>query len=199
MWKWIVGILVVVVLIIGGVAWYGYTKLTAGGDSAMVSIAASPARVFASLADPDSMQQWMGEGTTITASHHGILAAGDTLHVEQGSPSSARRQQFTWSVSEVDPERLLVLQMGDTSGKVFATRRDSLVVSGDSTRVITTIASPMMDSIRMVRGDSGGKVRGAAINLTSKILISAFRELSREELLHLKTRLETGASAPAPH
>ncbi len=199
MWKWIVGVLLVVVVALAGTCWYGYKKLTSGGDSAVVTIAATPARVFASLADPDSMQQWMDEGVTVTATRHGMLAVGDTLHVEQHNRTVSRSQQYTWAVSEVTPAHLLVLEMrNDSSGKVFATRRDSLVAAGDSTIIITTITSPMMDSIRNVRGDSGGKVRGAAIDFTSKILVSAFRELSRQELERLKTRLEGGAKPATP-
>jgi uncharacterized protein YndB with AHSA1/START domain len=199
MWKWILGGLLVVVLIVAGAAWYGYKKLTAGGDSASVAIAASPERVFASLSDPDSMEQWMEAGTVVTATHHGTMEVGDTVHVEEHTGRGSHTQEYTWTVSAVVPNRLLALEMRDDSNrKVFATRRDSLVQAGDSTVIISTIASPMMDSIRTMRDDSGGRVGGAAIGFTSRILVSAFRELSKHELERLKLRLETHGAAATP-
>ena len=189
MWKWIVGAAVLVVVLLVGTCWYGYKKLTSGGDSATVTIAATPDRVFASLADPDSMVVWMGGGSKVAAPHHGMLREGDTLHIETGTPGRSQ-QQYIWVVGEVAPPRLLVLQMrSDTSG-VFATRRDSLVASGDSTTIISTIASPMIDSMRTQRGDTGGRVGGALLNFGSKVLIAAFRIVSEHELKRLKARLE---------
>jgi uncharacterized protein YndB with AHSA1/START domain len=189
MWKWIVGAAVIIVVLLVGAFWYGYRKLTTGGDSATVTIAATPDRVFASLADPDSMVVWMGTGSKVAALHHGLLREGDTLHIETGTPGRSH-QQYVWVVGEVTPPRLLVLQMrADTSG-VFATRRDSLVARGDSTTIISTIASPMIDSMRTQRGDTGGRVGGALLNFGSKVLISAFRIVSERELKRLKARLE---------
>lgn len=195
MWKWIVGAALVLVVLLAATCWYGYKKLTAGGASATVAIAATPDRVFASLANPDSMALWMSDGSSIAASHHGILTVGDTLHIERGTPGRAH-QQYTWTVSEVIPGHLLVVQMrADTSG-VFASRRDSLFAEGDSTIIVSTIASPMIDSMRTRRGDTGGKVGGALLDFGSKMLISAFRIVSEEELKHLKTRIE-GHAVPA--
>lgn len=196
MWKWILGGILVILIVLAGTCWYGYTKLTAGGDSATVVIGAAPDRVFTSLTDPDSMALWMEEGSKIVASHHGPVAVGDTLHVESGNVTR-NRQQFTWTVTEVETPRLLVLQMrNDSSGKVFAMRRDSLVASNDSTVVITTIASPAMDSMRVARGDTGGKIGGAFLDIASKTMVSIFRTISEHELQRLKARLE-GHPMPA--
>lgn len=190
MWKWIVGGALVLVVALAGLGWLGYRKLTAGGDSATVVIAASPERVFTSLADPDSMGVWMAAGSQIAASHHGLLVVGDTLHVETGN-TGRPRQRYMWTVAEVTPDRLLVLQMrADTSDNVVATRRDSLVPAGDSTIVITTIASPMIDEMRTRRGDTSGKVGGVLLNFGSKVLTAAFRVVSELELKRLKARLE---------
>jgi uncharacterized protein YndB with AHSA1/START domain len=189
MWKWIVGAAAVILVLLIGTCWYGYRKLTAGGDTASVAIAASPERVFASLADPDSMAAWMGAGSRVTAPHHGLLAVGDTLRVETAADSRSR-QQYIWIVNDVMPDRLLVLQMRSDTGGVFATRRDSLVPRGDSTIIYSTIASPMIDSMRTQRGDTGSRMRGALLNFGSKVLISAFRLASENELKHLKARLE---------
>ena len=62
MWKWIVGVLLVVVVALAGTGWYGYKKLTSGGDSAVVAVAATPERVSAAPPAPDPLQQWAGEG-----------------------------------------------------------------------------------------------------------------------------------------
>lgn len=196
MWKWIVGALLLLVVALAATCYIGYRRLTGGGDSATVAVAASPDRVWASLADPDSMSIWMTAGSKVAASHHGIVAVGDTLHIETTARSS-RQQNFTWTVSDVTPGRLLVLQMrNDSSGQVLATRRDSLVATGDSTLVVSTIGSPMIDSIRDERGDSGGKLGGAMLDFSSKMLVSAFRLLSEHDLRRLKARLE---GKPMPH
>ncbi|MGH7592777.1 MAG: SRPBCC family protein [Gemmatimonadales bacterium] len=196
MWKWIVGVALFLVVLLVGTCWLGYRKLTSGGASATVAIAATPDRVFASLADPDSMAVWMATGSTVTSVHHGVVTVGDTLHIETGTSGRAR-QQYTWIVSAVTPGQLLVLDMRvDTSKRVFATRRDSLVTAGDSTMVITTIASPMIDSMRTQRGDTSGKVGGALLDFGSKVVISAFRVMSERDLERLKARLE-GRPMPA--
>ena len=197
MWKWIVGALLVLVVALAATCYIGYRRFTGGGDSVVVTIAGSPARVWASLADPDSMSIWMATGSTVIASHHGIVAAGDTLHVSTAAGSS-RQQNFTWTVSDVTPGRLLVLQMrSNVTGQVFANRRDSLVAAGDSTLVVSTIGSPMIDSIRVERGDSGGKFGGAVLDFSSKVLVSAFRMQSEQDLRRLKARLE-GQPMPPP-
>ncbi|HEY4100622.1 MAG TPA: SRPBCC family protein [Gemmatimonadales bacterium] len=197
MWKWIVGAAVALILLVAGAGWYGYHKLTSGGDSATVTIAASPERVFASLADPDSMAIWMGNGVTITASHHGTVAPGDSLLVQRTARGTSAGNRYTWTVGEVYPSHLLVLQMrSDSSGQIFAMRRDSLVAAGDSTKVISTIASPAIDSMRAGRGDTGSKVQGAALDVGSKLMVAAFRLMSEAELKRLKARLE-GSPMPA--
>lgn len=197
MWKWIVGGLLVVVVALAATCYVTYKKFTSGGDSAMVTVAASPDRVFASLADADSMASFMGRGMTMRATHHGLVVVGDTLHVETENPTSKRGQHFTWIVSDVQPAHLLVLEMRDDStGHVFASRRDSLVASGDSTLIVSTIASPMMDSLKTERGDTGRKMGGAILNFASKIVINGFRVAAEQQLRELKKHVEAGAKRP---
>ena len=199
MWKWIVGALLVLVVAIAGFCYVAVKKFTAGGDTAVVTVAATPERVFAALADPDSMQTWMMAGSHVGASHRGLVAMGDTLHVETGTPGARGHQQLTWLVQTVIPGQLLVMEMRDSTGvTAFATRRDSLVSSGDSTRIVSTITSPMMDSLKTERGDSGGKAGGAMLDFTGKVLVSAFRVQSEAELHQLKTHLETMPAKPKP-
>lgn len=170
MWKWIVGGAAVIVVLLIGTCWYGYKKLTAGGDSVTVAIAAAPDRVFASLSNPDSMALWMGDRSKVIAPHHGMLSVGDTLHIQTGAPGRSA-QQYIWIVNAVTPGQLLALEMRSDTGGVFATRRDSLIGRGDSTIIVSTIAAPMIDSMRTMRGDTGGKVRGALLNFGSKVVI----------------------------
>lgn len=189
MWKWIVGALLLLVVALFATCYVGYKKLTAGGDAARVTIGASADRVWATLADPDSMSTWMSDGSTVTGTRHGTVVVGDTLHIATASRSKS--QNFTWTVSEVTAGRLIALEMrNDSSGKVFATRRDSVVSEGDSTTVVSTIGSPMIDSIRTQRGDTGGKIGGAVLDFSSKMLVSAFRLASEQDLKRLKAHLE---------
>ena len=199
MWKWIVGAVLVLVVVLAGFCYVAVKQFTSGGDTVAVTVAATPDRVFAALADPDSMETWMMSGSLVTASHRGPVVAGDTLHVETGARGARTHQLFTWIVGEVTPGRLLVLEMRDsTSTMVFATRRDSLATSGDSTTIVSTIASPMMDSIKTERGDTGGRVGGAILDLGSKLLVSGFRKSSELELRQLKAHLERKPAAPKP-
>lgn len=191
MWKWIVGSILAVVLILFVGCYVLIKKATSGGDSARVTIGAPAALVWTMIADPDSMAVWMSEGTTVSATARGIVKVGDTLHVSNGSTS--RSQNFTWTVSELTPGRLLAVEMrNDSSGTVFATRRDSVFAEGDSTLVVSTFGSPMIDSIRIQRGDTGGKVGGAVLDFSSKLLVAAFRLTSEQDLKRLKARLEGG-------
>src|SRR5579862_5937415 len=157
MWKWIIGAVLLLLIMLIGLSVWGYRRLTAGGSETSVTIGAPAETVWASLANPDSMAAWMGEVATITTEHRGVLGVGDTVHVRASSPGSKRNQRFAWVVSELAPPRLLVLQMrNDTSGLV-AVMRDSLVTVGDSTRVVSTTSSPLIDSIRTIRGDTGSR------------------------------------------
>jgi uncharacterized protein YndB with AHSA1/START domain len=197
MWKWIVGALLGLVVVVAALGYYAYhrfTKFASGGDSTSVMIGASPNRVFASLANTDSLAVWMGAESMISSSRVGPLAVGDTVHVESMRVRSGRS---SWVVSELIPSHLLVRQLlADTTAQIVATRRDSLVPTGDSTRIVSTISSPLMDSIRTQSGDTAGKMGNAMLNLGGKVLISFFRAASAEELKKLKAHIE-GKPAPA--
>jgi uncharacterized protein YndB with AHSA1/START domain len=191
MWKWIVGALLALVVLVAALGYYAYhrfTKFASGGDSTSVVIAASPTRVFASLANTDSLAVWMGAESMITASRTGPMVVGDTVHVES---ARVRSERSSWVVSELVPGQLLVRQLlTDTASHVVATRRDSLVAAGDSTRVISTINSPLMDSIRTQSADTVSKVGNAVLDFSAKMLISVFRAASAEELKKLKAHIE---------
>jgi uncharacterized protein YndB with AHSA1/START domain len=199
MWKWIIGGLVVVVVALGATCYLLVKKATSGGDSTAVTIAATPARVFATLANADSMPLLLESRTTLQSTRHGIVEVGDTLQVNFATSSTTTTPRYVWIVSAVEPTRLLALEMRDTSGKVLATRRDSLVSTGDSTEVISSVASPMIDSLRTERGDTGNKMGGALLDLSSRVLITAFRKDAEDQLKRLKAHIEPPRrGAPRP-
>src|SRR5207237_9897962 len=84
MWKWLGGCLVVVVVVLAIGFWSAYRKLSqfSGPNKAeTVAITAPVTRVFASIADGDSLSSWMAEGMGVRASHHGMLVPGDAIDV----------------------------------------------------------------------------------------------------------------------
>lgn len=182
MWKWIGGILLIIILCLAGAMWAGYQKLTSGGDAATVTIAGSPERVFAALANHDSLASWYVLKGDPTPTGHGLFGAGDSLPAQ--TPRSGSRGS-KWVADEVVPGKLLVLSLhNDTNHAVIAVRRDTLISLGDSTRIISTVSSPMMDSVRS-QSDNG-----ALVGASSKLLISGMRLQSKIELARLKNHIE---------
>ena len=189
MWKWIGGILLVLVLCLVGASWLGYQKLTAGGDVATVTIAGSPERVFATLANHDSLASWWVLKGQPGPTGHGAVAVGDSLPAQM--PQSSARQRFSrWVTDEVVPGKLFVLSLrNDSTGLVVAIQRDSLVSVGDSTQVISTISSPMMENLRS-QGGAEKSPPGALTDMSSKLVVSAMRVQSKLELTRLKNHIE---------
>src|ERR1041384_2186762 len=157
MWKWILGGIAVVIGVLAATCYYAVKKLGEAGNSTQVTIGAPIERVFGALANADSMAVWMSTGS-MAPSAHGSLKAGDTLQVSAGGRNSSRNQSVSWVVNEVRPPYLLVLEIrGDTSRKIGLLRRDSLATQGDSTVLTTTFTSPVMDSMRALRGDTSSR------------------------------------------
>ena len=182
MWKWLGGcLIVVVVLIIVGFLWAYQTmqsSLSPDG-SARITVAATPARVFASLTHGDSVPTWMAQGNTVTPSRHGPLQPGDTLRVQMRATPGIPSQQMIWHVKEVVPDRLIVLRLvADTSQMIVGMRRDSLVAMGDSTMLVSTLVS-----------GASGKPDGL-LGLGSDLMLSMLRMQSKLDLDRLKARIE---------
>jgi len=194
MWKWLGGcLLVVVVMVVGAMIWgYGAMRDSLAPDgSASVMIGAPPARVFASIAHGDSAATWMAQGSTVLASRHGPLVHGDTLRIEMRASIGVPQQAMIWTVKEVVPDRVLVLELqNDKKQGVIATRRDSVAAVGDSTRVVTRILSPMLDSMRTKGSTGKGKSADGLGGLAPDFLLSMFRMQSKLEQLRLKARIE---------
>lgn len=199
MWKWIGGCLLVVVALIVGASWWGYQamqKELAPDGSTTVTIAASPARIFASLADNDSALTWMGRGNRLRTSRRGPLLPGDTLTVEMRPTIGMPQQSMTWTVTEVVPNRLLALEVRvGTDNRIVVLRRDSLVAEGDSTRVVSILISPMLDSASTQGPESKAASREGVAGLTGSLMLSMFRVQAKLDLQQLKARLEGKPSA----
>ena len=200
MWKWLGGCLLVVLVLIVGAMIFAYRtmKESLGPDgSATVTIGATPARVFASLAHGDSVATWMAQGNTVLTSRHGPLVPGDTLRIEARAGFGVPAQKMTWIVREVVPERLLLLELeGGKSNEVIATRRDSVYAAGDSTRVVSRIVSVLLDSM----GTGKGKTKSAdrSGGFAPELLLSMFKMQAKLELMGLKARIESPARPIAP-
>ena len=192
--KWVLGILGVGVVFVCVAAWYGYRKLQsfAGEGPSSVTIGAPASRVFASIADADSMKKWRSEGLGIRASRQGRLAVGDSLVVQNRSSTttSSRRMSSTWMVTAVIPDVLVALEVrNDSTGEPMFTRRDSLIALGDSTRVMSSFSAPILNKLK-TRGDTSGMARSAVLNLASNVMIAGLRVVSDQELRRLKGHIE---------
>jgi uncharacterized protein YndB with AHSA1/START domain len=181
-----------ILVVLAGMLWWGYRRMATfapGNGPLSVGISAPPGRVFASLANGDSIGTWMAQGNVVTVKRRGPLVVGDTLRVQMRSMPGLPQRALIWTVRRVVPDKLLELEMrADTIRKVMAIRRDTLVAAGDSTFVMSTVSSPMMDSVQRTRGDTGSK--GLMLDMTSKLLVSSFRMEAKLELLRLKARVE---------
>jgi uncharacterized protein YndB with AHSA1/START domain len=194
MWKWILGIIAALCLLVLVGGWWGYKamqKNLSPDGTERVTIAGTPARVFAALANGDSVPKWMASGNTITSTRHGPLAVGDSLLVAMKSGFGVAQRPMTWQITEVVPDHLLAFQLvSDSTRRVIAIRRDSLVAVGDSTNIISTVASPLIDSIQTAHANPKPKTSDAIVGLGSTIVISAFRMQSKLDLLQLKAHIE---------
>jgi uncharacterized protein YndB with AHSA1/START domain len=182
-----IGCLVIVVLLVAGV-WFSYRRMVAGGDTTSVTIAASPARVFASLANHDSLSTWLPRRRG-PSGRHGAFAEGDTARIDSSS-FAGRQSRSLWIVTALVPDRVLELQLRSDSrgrGMSVATRRDSLFAVGDSTTVITRVTSGIADGVRVY---ADGQAEQAVLDGSSKMAAGGLRMAAEAELKLLKSHIE---------
>jgi hypothetical protein len=190
MLKWILGGIAALALLLAGTCWYGYKRLTAGGDTARVAILTSPDRVWSHLIVLDSLRAWQDSSTTLTSTGDSVLEVGDTVRMESRVGSGVRtgNQRMLWVVSRVDSPRVVVwAARDDSTGMEVFQRIDSIGIAGDSVILSSRFASPVVDSLR--QADSGGlgqRILGGVGNMMS----SAFRAMAERDLARLKARLE---------
>jgi uncharacterized protein YndB with AHSA1/START domain len=194
MWKWILGAVLVIVIALAGTCFAGYQKLTAGGDTLAVTIRGSRDRVFRLLTTPDSMVAWMNPASTVAPTGKGQLRPGDTLRISSpiGSGNPPRTQTRLWVVRELVAPTTFVVDgiQFDPSGTphVVNTRRDSLVVVGDSTSVLSTFTMP--SSFNGIQTDSGGGATGKMMAMTQKMLLGTVKMYEQTQLKQLKAYVE---------
>ena len=192
MWKWIAGGVAFLLLLVAGTCYWGLRKFSEGGGSTAVMIGASPDRVFASLADPDSLATWVDVGSMVSSSRHGLMQAGDSFRIARPARKPGVGGDITtWQVVASVPGRSLTLRIAnDSLGKVaIISRYDSLSVVGDSTRLSTTYAAEIMDSARRSTRDSS-KGESAVLGFAQKLIIAAMRLATEQDLPRLKARVE---------
>jgi uncharacterized protein YndB with AHSA1/START domain len=160
---------------------------------ASVVIAASPERVFASMANADSLYTWMSMRPALN--HGGMLVAGDSFPMAtiDGSHGAPPGQRMTWIISEVKAPSLLVFDIrSDSLGLVMASIRDSLVARGDSTEVISTVSTFSIDSLTARAGtaNKAAPENRAAATMVSKMMVIPFRIQAGRDLQKLKAHIE---------
>ena len=197
MWKWIVGVVAAIIVLLVVTCYAGYRKLTDGGDTVVVSIRSGAGHVFAALTDADSMTAWMLPGTEISRTGRGALHPGDTVRITlpAGARTSAPRVAQLWVVREVRPPAVFVVDaiQFNTAGipRVVNTRRDSVVTSGDSSGVMSTLV--MATDPLGVSQPAG--TQGAAVGVARKLMLGGARMMVQRQLEQLKKHLE-GAGKP---
>lgn len=192
MWKWIAGGVAVLLLLVIGTCYFGLKKFSEGGGSTVVMIGASPDRVFASLADPDSLTTWVDVGSMVESSRHGLLQTDDSFRIARPTRKTGVGGDITtWRVVESVPGRSLTLRLAnDSLGRVaIISRYDSLSAVGDSTRLSTTYGAEIVDSTRRSTRDSG-KGQSAMLGFAQKMIVAALRLATETDLQRLKARVE---------
>ena len=188
MWKWIVGSVLAIVLLLAGKCYAGYRRIT-DGTVAQTTIGEPPERVFASLAHPDSIGAWMTRTAGITSTGKGAFQPGDTVRIAayRASNGTAAGGQVL-VIREVKPPVLLVVDavrfnpMGEAV--VTHVRRDSLVAAGDSTIVISLFLP--VPFVRNAARDTGGTRASAVMSTAEKVITGASRMQRQTELDQLK-------------
>lgn len=158
--------------------------------SVRVAIAATPERVFTTMANSDSVSQWIGQGNTVSASQPGIFVPGSRIRITLRSTAGIPQEPMDWVVREVVPNQLLVRELQTNKGQSVALRRDSLMAKGDSTIVISRTVSPMIDSIVVATDRKKGTTNGGMAGVTGELMVSMFRFQSKIELQTLKGHIE---------
>lgn len=192
MWKWIAGGVLFLVVLLAGTCYYGYRKFTEGGGATVVMIGATPDRVYASIADPDSLSTWVDVGSTVTSSRHGLLEVGDSFTIVRPPIKAGRAgESARYRVLTVNPGHALEVQLvNDTLTRVARiTRHDSLSVANDSTRLSVTYVAETLDSTRISVRDSG-KGSSAMLGFAEKMIVAAMRLATEQDLQRLKVRVE---------
>ena len=194
MWKWIVGVLLLLVLLAGGTCYRVYRKVVGAGDSARITVAATPEHVFDALADVDSMVAWGGAGFSAAPTGRGRLAPGDSVRMIQVVPRAGEAEGVTdsslWVVRAVDASVRIIMDriQFDSLGQAYVSMRwqDSVIPMGDSTAVLRTVSIPDENLPSRRSGvDSSGTMRVA-----DKLYLGVARAMAEFRLNRLERYLQ---------
>jgi hypothetical protein len=189
MLKWVLIIVGVILVGLLGTCFWGYKQLTGGGGTAEVTLASTPERAWAWLNTGDSVAALADSVTTVTWTGTGAFAVGDTIRMRSVAAAGAAQSNFEWIVTRVDSPTVRVLSaFQDTLRAPVLERIDSLVPVGDSLRISSTFTLPLFGAEN--RPDSMGKLGGAILSGTGKMMQGAMRLTTQLELERLKARLE---------
>lgn len=189
MLKWILIILGVIIVGLLGTCFWGYKQLTGGGGTAEVVVATTPERAWAWLNTGDSVAALSDSVTTVSWTGTGSFAAGDTIRMRSVAAAGAAQSSFEWIVTRVDSPSVRVLSaFQDTLPAAVLQRIDSLIPMGDSLRISSTFTLPLFDAGG--QSDSVGRLGGALLSGTGKMMQGAMRLTTQLELDRLKARLE---------
>lgn len=180
-------------VVVGVGVWSTWRKLRpySGPNGPETTVIAGPvSRVFASLANADSIAGWMTPGLGVRASHHGMLVTGDTLKVGANGRLTFGTEPMKWVVADIKPDQLFSMELrSDSTGRIVATRQFTVAAKGDSTAVTSSVTTPVADSIRAQRTDKV-KQSDAWIAGMSKMMMASLRLQSHLEMEQLKAHIE---------
>lgn len=187
MWRWVLGIIAAIFLLLMGTCWFGYRKIAGGGNAATTTVAASAERVWDYFTVPDSILARQDSTTTLWISSDSALKVGDSVRMR--SRTGERTTSMTWTLDRADPPALLVWTARDDSlGYAVVQRTDSIIRQGDSVRIVSVFDSPLMDSIRT--GDSVSGMGRFLMRGIGNIATGGLRLAGEMELRALKKRIE---------
>lgn len=187
MWRWILGIFAAIVLLLVGTCWFGYRKIAGGGNTATVTVAASPELVWSYFTEPDSILVRQDSNSTVVISSDSTLQVGDSIRMEGSAGSTS--SSMIWVLDRIEAPRLLEwVARDDSLGYEIVRRTDSLVAQGDSVRIVSVFRSPLLDSARTADSVSG--IGSALMGGIGNIATGGMRLVGEHELKQLKARIE---------
>lgn len=196
MLKWIGGGCLVLLLCVGVVSYMGYRQmasLAAKGPSVSVAMAATPERVFATLASGDSIYTWgdPASGMSLRTTRSGPFEVGDTIFVTMRRDSVSRS---VWIVDTIVPNVLIERRWVTLKGNmVLQRRRDSVAGAGDSTHVTSTITATIVDSATASRRQATG-VSGGLLDMATTMGTAGARIEAEQQLRWIKAHIERTAA-----
>jgi hypothetical protein len=193
MWRWILGIIVIVILGLVGTCYAGYRRLTSGDNIVTTPVPYDARHAFALLSDRDSLIEWLPDGTTATPAGHGALRVGDTIRVAapaRRNVSTGRAVQV-WVVREVKAPAVIAIEgiEFDPGGLPHTgfTRRDSIVAAGDSSHIVSTfVGFPLLSQSESAA--SGSAVTASLLGAADRVRLGAARMMWQGQLQRLVAR-----------